>query len=163
MNTITYTGAARIWSRTDNIEKRKIDMNGTKNTDLPLGDGNASVSSTRGFKQWFSTREEGLTIESTVSVTMHCNQDSESIQTASETSSNMAEHLAAIGMQEMGVHLNSFKDHQDPRYELIKKQNQIPVTKDLYIHKSEQLTGLNQTPTAPEPIRKSEKIRRYPK
>jgi hypothetical protein len=75
---------------------------------LPVGDGNANVNVTRGFKTWFSTREGGLTVESTVNVSIKCNQKEQDIRAAIENSSIIAESEAIAGSEEMGLHIDAF-------------------------------------------------------
>lgn len=116
MNAVAvYNGTARVWNRTDSREiKRKV-MAGTKKTSLPLGDSNARVSAQRGFKTWFSTREAGLTVESTVSVSIVCGQSEKEIQAAAEEAGRLAEKLSQEGSEEMGLHLDSFANDMGAR------------------------------------------------
>jgi len=83
-------------------------MAGKQNTDLPVGDGNARVAVQRGFKTWFSTRDAGLTIESTVSVSIVCGQSEVEVQAAAEEAGRLAEKMAQEGAEEMGLHMDSF-------------------------------------------------------
>ena len=78
---------------------------GARDTDIPMGDGNANVSVTRGLKTWFSTREAGMTVESTVSVQLTCDQSEDGIKEAAEEAGRLAETLALEGSEEMGLHL----------------------------------------------------------
>ena len=85
-------------------------MKGSKEVDLPLGDGNAKVGAQRGFKCWFSTREAGLTVESTVHVTITCGQSESEIRAAAENAGHLAEMMALEGNDEMGLHLDAFDE-----------------------------------------------------
>ena len=78
---------------------------GTRETDIPLGDGKAGVTVTRGFKSWYSTREAGLTVESTVSVHLTCGQSIRDVEDATLQAGELAEGLASGGMAEMGFRL----------------------------------------------------------
>jgi len=105
MSKATYQRTAHKLNRTDQREvKRKVDM-GARDTDIPMGDGNANVSVTRGLKTWFSTREAGMTVESTVSVQLTCDQSEDGIKEAAEEAGRLAETLALEGSEEMGLHL----------------------------------------------------------
>lgn len=79
-----------------------------KEIELPVGDGNANVSVTRGFKTWFSTREGGLTVESTVNVSVKCHQSEADIREAIEKAGVIAETEAISGSDEMGLHIDAF-------------------------------------------------------
>lgn len=81
---------------------------GVHEIDLPQGDGKATVSVTRGFKNWFSTKEAGMTVESTVGITITCGQTPSAIADAAKAAGNMAENLAVEGCDEMGLHIDSF-------------------------------------------------------
>lgn len=110
----TYRGKAQAINRTDNnrVVKSK-DIQGErelKPTKFMIGDGNASVSVTRGFKTWFSTRDAGMTVESTVTVTVKCAQDQDAITCATQQAGHLAEEMAARGNEEMGLHLDKFAD-----------------------------------------------------
>ena len=112
-------------------------MRGSHDVDLPLGDGKASVSATRGFKNWFSTREAGMTVEATVTVTLTCGQTRAAISDAVSAAGNMAEILAVEGCEEMGLHIDKFMGD---------------------------VTGVRHRDSLPpEPARRSEKKRRLPK
>ena len=108
MNRAVYSGTARVWSRTDERETDRKEMKGSREIDLPVGDSNARVSSTRGFKTWFSSRAGGLTVEATVNVSIVCGQSEDEINAAVEEASRIAEGLAIQGNEEMGLHLESF-------------------------------------------------------
>lgn len=108
----TYEGHAREVNRTDGgRETQKKEINGVKELSFDPGDEKAKVSSTRGFKTWFSTRDAGLTVESTVTVTVMCGQDSKSIEVAVQECGQAAEHFAKKGAEEMGLYLDEF--HKD--------------------------------------------------
>ena len=100
-----FERASRKVNRTDQLEvDKKIDM-GARDTSIPIGDGKAGVDVTRGLKTWFSTREAGMTVESTVSVRLTCGQSEGEIKEAAEEAGRIAEHLALGGSEEMGLHL----------------------------------------------------------
>jgi len=75
---------------------------------FPVGDGLSNITVTRGFKNWFSTRDAGLTVESTVTVSVACNQDVHSIMEAIHQAGIVAEEKAKQGAEEMGAYLKSF-------------------------------------------------------
>lgn len=81
---------------------------GSRDTDIPVGDGKAGVSIARGLKTWFSTREAGMTVESTVQVQLTCGQSENEIKAAAEEAGRLAELLALEGSEEMGLHLDTF-------------------------------------------------------
>jgi len=83
-------------------------MTKTQRVDLPLGDGNARVSQTRGFKHWYSTREAGLTVEATTTVSIVCGQSVAEVKKALDEASRIAETHAVRGAEEMDMHLDSF-------------------------------------------------------
>jgi hypothetical protein len=104
----SYSGAVRVFNKTDNREVRRRNVAGTKKVDLPPGDGLAGVRATRGFKHWFSTKEAGLTVESTMEVRLTCGQNEKAIMAAGEVAGQMAEQLALEGMEEMDMHIDQF-------------------------------------------------------
>lgn len=104
----SYSGAVRVINKTDNREVRRKNVSGTREVKLPPGDGRANVKATRGFKHWFSTREAGLTVESTIEVSLTCGQNEKAIMSAGETAGQMAEQLALEGMEEMDMHIDQF-------------------------------------------------------
>ena len=109
-----YQRSVRKFNRTDQREvERKMEM-GTQNVDLPTGDENASVNVTRGLKTWFSTREAGMTVESTVSVQLTCGQSEGEIRDAAEEAGRLAESLALEGSEEMGMHLEPLMEGSAP-------------------------------------------------
>lgn len=111
----TYNGTARLYNKYDEREERRKEMKGTKNTDLPLGDGNARVGATRGFKEWFSGRAGGLTVESTVSVNLVCGQTEDEIRAACEEAARMAENMAYGGAEEMRIYIEDYEKNSDIR------------------------------------------------
>lgn len=111
----TYSGAARVYNKYDEREERRKEMKGTKNTELPLGDGNARVGATRGFKEWFSGQKGGLTIESTVNVSIVCGQSEDEIRAACEEAARMAENMSYEGAEEMRIYLEDFEKNDDIR------------------------------------------------
>lgn len=110
----TYERSARRYNRTDQREVERITDMGTRDMDLPAGDENASVSVTRGLKTWFSTREAGMTVESTVSVQLTCGQSESEIRDAAEEAGRLAESLALEGSEEMGMHLEPLMEGSAP-------------------------------------------------
>jgi hypothetical protein len=108
MNHAIYEGQARVLNRTDNREMKRRGIMGKRDTSMPLGDGNAEVSSTRGFKKWVSTRAAGLTIESTVGVRLHCGQSEEEVREAAMEASRLAEVLSMEGLEEMETYTDKF-------------------------------------------------------
>jgi len=120
-------------------------MAGARDVEIPAGDGAARVTATRGFKNWFSTREAGLTVESTVSVNITCGQSVAAIEAAAEIAGNLAENLAVEGAAQMGLHMDKFA--------------------------REISSGLGEPPKAgrtparelDEPPRRSEKTRKFPR
>jgi hypothetical protein len=88
--------------------RREKDLSGSFDMPFPIGDGVGRVEVTRGFKNWFSTREAGLTVESTVTVSVACNQDVHSILEAVTQAGIVAEEKAKEGAEEMGAYLKNF-------------------------------------------------------
>ena len=112
---VTYDGTARVYNKYDEREERRKEMKGTKSTELPLGDGNARVSATRGFKEWFNGQKGGLTIESTVNVSVVCGQSEDEIRAACEEVARMAENMSYEGAEEMRIYLEDFEKNVDIR------------------------------------------------
>jgi hypothetical protein len=110
----TYNGVARIWNKYDERQVRRKIMAGSKEIDLPLGDGNANVAVTKGFKSWASSQSGGLTIESTVVVNLTCGQTEPEIREANENAGILAESMAREGFDEMKMYLDGF-DNPEPR------------------------------------------------
>lgn len=97
----TATGKVVATRRSDGQVVREKEIRKEKDFDLNPGNAATSVSSTRGFKQWASNRDKGLTVESTVSVTLTCNQDHNTILQAGRKAGTFAELLAREGILEM--------------------------------------------------------------
>jgi hypothetical protein len=108
----TYEGSAREVNRTDGgRERKKEDIRGDVNLDFDPGDEKARVTATRGFKSWFSTREAGLTVEATVSVTVKCDQRQDAIELAVVEAGKCAEQLSKKGIEDMGLYLDDFNKY----------------------------------------------------
>lgn len=101
----TFQRTSTKTNRTDQREVGKRVAAGSVETDIPIGDGKAEVGVTRGLKTWFSTREAGMTVESTVYVQLTCGQSEKEIKEAAEEAGRLAESLALVGSEEMGLHL----------------------------------------------------------
>jgi len=100
------SGSATRTNKTDErVEKRK-DYSDDHPVDIPPGD--ASVAATRGFKHWFSTREAGITVEATMTVTLSCAQEYDAIGQAAEEAGKMAEKLAVAGCEDMDLYIKKF-------------------------------------------------------
>jgi len=109
----TYEGSAREVNRTDgNRERRKENLRGEVDLMFDPGDEKAQVSATRGFKCWFSTKAAGLTVESTVTVTVRCGQSHKEITTAVTEAAKTAEGLAKAGSEQMGLYIDAFNEDQ---------------------------------------------------
>ena len=105
----TIEGQAQQISREDNNRvRRKKEIRGEVILSFDPGDEKARVDNTRGFKSWFSNRDGGLTVESTVRVSVTCNQDSGSIELAIQEAGILAESMAKKGAEEMGAYIDSF-------------------------------------------------------
>jgi len=101
-----YDGYAKLIVPHDhNRVLKEIEMRGTKEFDMDAGDGNAKVGITHGFKKWESSRDGGLTVEATVSVTLTCNQDEKTINLAADKASDLSEHQAQKGLNRMMEYL----------------------------------------------------------
>jgi len=111
----TISGTYRVFNRTDEREVWRKNVKRNQKTDLPLGDGNARVGQTRGFKHWYSTREAGLTVEATVSVSIVCGQSEQEMDAAIEEAGRIAEKHAVLGAEEMDMHLDSFAKETSKR------------------------------------------------
>lgn len=108
-----YEGSAREVNRTDgNRERRRASLRGEVELAFDPGDEKAQVSATRGFKSWFSTREAGLTVESTITVTVRCGQSQKEIATAATEAGKSAEELAKAGSEQMGLYIDAFNEDQ---------------------------------------------------
>lgn len=105
----TVEGHAQQISREDNNRiRRKKEIRGEVELNFDPGNEKARVDNTRGFKSWFSNRDGGLTVESTVSVSVSCNQDHQSMEIAIQEAGVMAEAMAKKGAEEMGAYIDSF-------------------------------------------------------
>lgn len=111
----SYDGTARLYNKYDEREEARKTMKGKQDTDLPLGDGNGRINVARGFKEWFSGQLGGLTVESTVSVSIVCGQSEKEIRDACAEASRMAESMALEGAEEMRTYLQDFEANDDPR------------------------------------------------
>jgi len=87
---------------------REKELRGEQQFDMEVGNGAATVGQTRGFKKWASDRDHGLTVEATVSVTLTCNQDEDTVGLAGRLAGALAEEIARDGIQEM----NSYFDEE---------------------------------------------------
>lgn len=85
------------------VAENKYD--GEVETDIPLGNGKASVIATRGVKNWFSTREQGVTVESTMAVQITCGQSEGEIRRAGDTASQLAMEMAQDGLEAMDAYI----------------------------------------------------------
>ena len=104
------SGYAQKTNRTDsNKVEKHVDVNTPVEFDFDPGDQLGEVGVTRGFKTWFSSRDAGMTVESTVTVSVHCNQDTQSIYEAAIAAGKKAEELANNGIEEMGLYITAFK------------------------------------------------------
>jgi len=116
MGKATICGQVTKWNKTDSRELGREIVKGSIKTDIPLGNGKASVTQTRGFKTWYSDRSYGgLTVESTMSVTLTCGQSVGQIKDAAEEAGRLAEELADAGLGEMGVYIKQFQEDSDAR------------------------------------------------
>ena len=102
----TVEGESRRAPRDGQETRKKI--NKEVNLDFDPGDERARVTNTRGFKSWVSNREAGLTIESTVTVSVVCGQSTDEMAKAIHEAGLLAEQEAQKGVEDMGGYLNSF-------------------------------------------------------
>lgn len=126
MSKATYQRTARKYNRTDHREVSKRVEMGTRETDIPCGDGKANVSVTRGLKTWFSTREAGMTVESTVEVRLTCGQSEAEIREAAEEAGRLAEGMALEGSEEMGLHLEPLMEGASPQPTIEPRRSEHP-------------------------------------
>lgn len=106
--TAIISGTAYLINKTaDRIERRKH-VAKTQQTDLPLGDGKATVGQLRGFSHWYSTRDAGMTVKAEAHVTITCGQSEDEVRAALEEAGRIAESTACQGAEEMDLHLDSF-------------------------------------------------------
>jgi hypothetical protein len=87
--------------------KRESDIEIEETFDMDAGDGNARVTNTRGFKKWASDHNHGLTVESTVTVSLACNQDRKTIRLATKMAGALAETYARKGITEMNQYFDA--------------------------------------------------------
>jgi len=107
----TVEGRAQQIAKEDNNRvRRKQEIRGEAELNFFPGDGKAQVDSTRGFKSWINGRNGGLTVESTVRVSVACNQDPESIEVAIQEAGAVAEAMAKKGAEEMGAYVDHFAE-----------------------------------------------------
>lgn len=105
----TVSGKATQRVKTDgNRIRQEKEIRETVELPFEIGDGRGNISVTRGFKNWFSTRDAGLTVESTVTVSVACNQDALSILNAIHDAAIIAEEKAKEGAEDMGAYLEDF-------------------------------------------------------
>jgi hypothetical protein len=100
MGRATYELNASLKVRSDNKE-HKMARKGSKETDIPHGDGKADVTVGKEFKEWKSYDNGGFTVGASVSVKLSCNQDGESIENAAVTAGEFAEDMALGAIEEM--------------------------------------------------------------
>ena len=108
MSEATYTGQVLV--RVDGEIVDQKDLGGVMKLELPLGNGKAVTSSTRGLKHWLSDRSSGITVEATVMVQVTCGQSEKAIRAAAETCGNIAEDMATDGIHQMDAHVRKFLD-----------------------------------------------------
>ena len=107
----TVEGQAQQLSREDNNRvRRKQEIRGIVELNFDPGDEKSRVSNTRGFKSWIVGRNGGLTVESTVSVSVACNQNLESMEVAIRAAGVVAEAEAKRGAEEMGAYIDHFAE-----------------------------------------------------
>lgn len=110
----TYSGRASASLRGKEVKHKNIE--GTKEVDLDLGDGNAAVSQTRGFKHWMSADDRdnhvgrGMSVEASVEVKLACGQTVPSIKTAAQAAGEIAEDIAHAAIEEMDQYLFAFME-----------------------------------------------------
>ena len=92
----------------NNRVRRQREIRGEVQLAFNPGDEKARVGNTRSFKSWFSNRDGGLTVESSVSVSVVCNQDQHSMEIAINEAGMLAEAMAKKGAEEMGVYIDNF-------------------------------------------------------
>lgn len=107
MTEAVFHGEVVMRKRPSRIVRRKP-VRGTEDVDLPRGDGKSGVTSTRGFKHWYSSRDAGISVESTISVTIPCNNNTPSIESASDYASEIALRMSEKGIEEMDEYVEDF-------------------------------------------------------
>ena len=105
----TVEGHTQQIAKEDNnrVRQRK-EIRGEVELSFNPGNEKATVDNTRGFKSWISGRNGGLTVESTVRVSVSCNQDHQSMEIAIQEAGVMAEAMAKKGAEEMGAYIDNF-------------------------------------------------------
>lgn len=101
-------GSATRTNRTDGRVEKHKEYSDEVPVDVPPGE--SAVAATRGFKHWFSTRDAGITVESTMTVTLSCQQDMDSVMNAGEAAGHLAEKLAIHGCEDMDLYIKKFMD-----------------------------------------------------
>lgn len=86
--------------------EREEELHAEEEFDMDVGDKGANIGNRRGFKKWASDKDHGLTVESTVTVTLTCNQDKKSILLAGAMAGSLAEQVAMQGIQEMNQYFD---------------------------------------------------------
>lgn len=109
MNKAKFMGKSRRFNKTDERVVGEKHHSGTKDTDIPVGDGKASVSPTRGVKEWFSDRDHGVSVESTMTVQITCGQSEEEIRAAAAKAGQLAMELAHDGLEDMGLYTQKLR------------------------------------------------------
>ena len=111
----TVEGQAQQISKEDNNRvRRKQELRGDVDLNFDPGDEKARVDNTRGFKSWISGRNGGLTVESTVRVSVSCNQDQQSMEIAIHEAGVLAESEAKKGVY-LTARLNSAREFAETR------------------------------------------------
>jgi hypothetical protein len=110
-----FQRTSRKRNTTDDREVARSSDMGSRETKIPMGDGKAGVNVARGFKTWFSTREAGMTVESTVHVQLTCGQSEKEIKAAAEEAGRLAEELSLEGSEHMGMHLEPLMSGVSPQ------------------------------------------------
>jgi len=96
-------------TRTNTTDSR-VEKHQDYNQDVPVDvePGSAMVAATRGFKHWFSGQDGGLTVEATMTVTLTCKPDVDSVGIAGEEAGKRAERLAVAGCEDMDLYIKKF-------------------------------------------------------
>lgn len=99
-------GSATRTNTTDDRVEKHQDF--SRDVQVEVEPGDVTIAATRGFKHWFSRRDAGVTIESTMLVTLTCQRDLDAIMNAGETAGHLAEKLAVEGCGEMDLYIKKF-------------------------------------------------------
>ena len=78
--------------------------------EIPAGD--ASVTVTHGFKDWFSDKFCGKTVESTCTVTISCKNSTKSIHEANKIASRLAYTVSIANGEKVQKDLEAFADEE---------------------------------------------------